>query len=96
MAKKRRKRIDHWNDGDSGVFTDGTRFRLARVRCPEKHQFGGSKATKSAAGMSGKSKGYVSVKKVGSSYGRDVVEMSNRHGSINERLRKKGYTKKGR
>jgi len=78
------------------VFTDGSSFRLARVRCPEKHQFGGSKATRTAAGMTGRSKGYVSVKTVGKSYGRDVVELSNRNGSINKRMRKKGYSKKGR
>ena len=91
-----KKRIDHWKDGDSGAFTDGTPFRLARVRAPEKHQFGGSKATRTAAGMSGQSHGLVNVRKVGRSYGRDVVEIGNRHGSINNRMRAKGYRNKGR
>lgn len=94
MNKK--KRIDHWTDGDSGVFTDGTRFRLAGVRAPEKRQKGAGRATRSAAGMSGQTKGYVQVKRVGKSYGRDVVEMSNKHGSINKRLRNRGYRNSGR
>ena len=94
MAK--RKKIDSWNDGDSGKFTDGTRFRLARVRCPEKHQSGGSKATKTASGMTSRSSGLVNIKKVGTSYGRDVVEMQNKDGSINDRMLKRGYKRKGR
>jgi len=56
-----------------------------------KHQFGGSKATRTAAGMTGQSSGLVNVRTVGRSYGRAVVEMRNSDGSINERLRKKGY-----
>ena len=91
-----RKRIDHWIDGDTGEFTDGTIFRLAGVRAPEKHQFGGSKATKAASGMSGRSQGFVNINIVGKSYGRPVVEMWNKDGSINERMRKRGYKKKGR
>ncbi|RJQ21871.1 nuclease [Candidatus Woesearchaeota archaeon] len=92
----KRKRIDHWHDGDSGYFTDGTPFRLANVRAPEKHQFGGSKATRTAAGMTSRSNGYVNVQVVGKSYGRSVVTMSNGDGSINTRLRRKGYWNKGR
>ena len=89
-------RVKKWNDGDSGVFKDGTRFRLARVRAPEHHQFGGKKATKVAAGMTSRSKGFVNVRRVGSSYGRAVVEMRNKDGSINNRMRSKGYKNKGR
>jgi micrococcal nuclease len=67
------------------------------VRAPEKHQFGGSKATKVVAGMTGRSKGWVNVKQVGKDrYDRVIVEMSNKDGSINGRLRKKGYKNKGR
>ena len=91
-----RKKIHHWIDGDTGKFTDGSTFRLARVRAPEKHQFGGSKATKTASGMTGRSRGYVNVKTVSKSFGRAVVEMRNKDGSINDRMRKKGYSKKGR
>lgn len=92
-----KKRIAFWKDGDSGYFSDGTEFRLARVRAPEKHQFGGVKATRAAAGMSGRTNGYVSVKSVArDKYGRLIVEMRNRDGSINDRLRKRGYFNKGR
>lgn len=92
-----KKRVEYWEDGDSGFFTDGIPFRLARVRAPEKHQFGGSKATRIAAGMTGRTKGFVTIKRVAKdSYGRDVVEMRNCHGSINNRMRKKGYKNKGR
>jgi endonuclease YncB( thermonuclease family) len=91
-----KKRIDRWIDGDSGYFTDGTEFRLANVRAPEKYQFGGSRATKIVSGMSGRSDGYVNVRVVGRSYGRAVVTMSNSDGSINTRMKRKGYTNRGR
>jgi len=48
-----KKKIAKWVDGDSGIFSDGKKFRLSEVRAPEKHQFGGSKATRIAAGMTG-------------------------------------------
>ena len=86
-----RKTIKRWVDGDSGEFTDGTRFRLANVNTPEKHQFGGRKATKVASGMTSRSSGSVNVNKVGSSYGRDVVHLRNKDGSINERMKRRGY-----
>ena len=91
-----KKRVKRWTDGDSGIFKDGTRFRLARVRAPEHHKFGGKKATKVAAGMTSRSGGYVQVKRVGSSYVRPVVEMRNQDGSINNRMRSRGYKSKGR
>lgn len=92
-----RKKVKKWIDGDSGIFTDGTRFRLSRVRAPEHHQFGGETATRTAAGMTGQSGGFVNIISVGrDKYGRELVEMSNQHGSINDRLIKKGYGNKGR
>ena len=90
-----RRRIDRWIDGDSGIFSDGSRFRLARVRAPERGQRGSSLATRTAAGMTGRSNGLVNVNVVGYSYGRQVVEMSNRDGSINNRLIGLGYRKQG-
>ena len=93
----RRKRISQWDDGDSGKFTDGKRFRLKDVRAHEKHQFGGPRATKTAAGMIGRTRGFVNVKKVAiDKYGRDLVEMWNKDGSINKRMIKRGYGNKGR
>jgi len=97
MAKFRRKKIKSLDDGDSGKFTDGTSFRLARVRAHEKHQFGGSTAKRTLAGMIGRTKGNVQVKTVArGTYGRKVIEMKNKDGSINERMRKRGYKNKGR
>ena len=90
------KKVKQWKDGDSGIFTDGTRFRLAGVGAPEKYQYGSKKATKTAAGMTSRSNGKVSWKPVGSSYGRQVGNMSNKDGSINQRMRSKGYKNKGR
>ena len=92
-----RKRIKKWIDGDSGVFLDNTRFRLADVRAPEKNKRGGTTATRVAAGITGRSGGVINVKQIATDkYGRAIVEMSNGDGSVNERLRKKGYTNKGR
>lgn len=92
-----RKRIKKWSDGDSGSFIDGTKFRLARVRAPERHQFGGSTATRRAAGMTSRSRGFVNVKVLARDrYGRSVVEMSNAHGSVNNRLLKRGCLNRGR
>ncbi|AFV24474.1 nuclease [Methanolobus psychrophilus R15] len=86
-----------FKDGDSGTFSDGTGFRLSNVRAPEKKQVGGQKAKKVASGMVGRSKGRVNIEEVGrDKYGRLLVKMSNKDGSVNERMRKKGYTNKGR
>ena len=91
-----KKKIARWDDGDSGIFSDGTRFRLAGVRAPEKYQFGGSRATRTAASMTGRSNGWVNWKPFGSSYGRQVGNMSNADGSINRRMLTRGYKNKGR
>ena len=91
------KRIKKWSDGDSGEFSDGTKFRLNGVRAQEKHQFGGSKATRVVSGMTGRSKGRVNWKPVAKDkYGRQVGNMSNKDGSINTRMKNKGYKNKGR
>lgn len=92
-----KKRVSNWTDGDSGWFTDGTAFRLAGVRAPERHQFGAETATRRAAGMTGQTGGHVNVNVRGvDKYGRKIVEMHNRDGSVNERMRRKGYRNKGR
>lgn len=97
MTKKswNKKKIS-WVDGDSG-YMNGKPFRLAGVKAPEKHQYGGEKAHRSAAGMTGRTNGTANVKPIATdAYGRKVVEMRNRDGSINQRLRDKGYKNKGR
>jgi endonuclease YncB( thermonuclease family) len=92
-----RKKVNRWNDGDSGVFSDGTRFRLAGVRAPERRQFGSERATRRAVGMTGRSNGNVIWKPVARDrYGRQVGHMSNRDGSINLRLLRRGCRNKGR
>jgi len=97
MAKYVKKKIKSLDDGDSGKFADGTRFRLSNVRAHEKHQFGGSTAKKALAGMIGRTKGNVQVRTVArGAYGRKIVEIKNKDGSINERMRKRGYKNKGR
>ena len=82
-----RKKVTKWYDGDSGEFSDGTKFRLSNVSAPERHQFGAEKATRRAAGMTGQSGGRINWRKVARDrYGREVGTMSNQHGSINQRL----------
>ncbi|MDP2750926.1 MAG: thermonuclease family protein [Nanoarchaeota archaeon] len=90
------KKIKKWVDGDSGLFSDGTKFRLAEVRAPEKYQFGGERATRRAAGMSGRNNGVVNWRPVGTSYGRQVGYMTTPDGSINQRLLRRGSRNKGR
>ncbi len=97
MAIWKKKKVKSLDDGDGGQFADETRFRLANVRAHEKHQYGGSTATKVLAGMLGRSDGIVNSKTVAiDRYGRKVVELKNKDGSLNERMRKKGYKNKGR
>lgn len=92
-----KRKIKQWDDGDSGVFSDGTRFRLNNVRTPEKYQFGGEKATRTAAGMTARANGQVSWNSIArDKYGRQIGNMSNKDGSINQRMRDKGYRSKGR
>ena len=92
-----KRKVSKWEDGDSGLFSDGTQFRLARVRAPEKHQFGGETATRRAAGMTGQSSGFVNVQTMArDTYGRVLVELSNKNGSINNRLIRRGCKNKGR
>ena len=92
-----RKKVKKWYDGDSGRFADGTEFRLGGEGAPEKYQFGGKKATRQAASMTGQTNGWVNWEPTGRGhYGRQIGNMSNRFGPINERLRKRGYKEKGR
>jgi len=92
-----RKKIKKWYDGDSGVFSNGEQFRLARVRAPEKNKKEGSTALRSASGMTSRQNNFVNVNKVAKDkYGRSIVEISNKHGSVNNRLRQRGYANKGR
>ena len=92
-----RRKILKWIDGDAGMFTNGSKFRLANVRSPERNQRGASTATRRASGMTGRSNRWVNWKTVArDKYGREVGSMSNKDGSINERMRARGSKNKGR
>ncbi len=92
-----KRKITNLCDGDSGEFANGERFRLVNVRSPEKRQKGYQTAKKSLAGMIGRSNNKVDVTSVGKDkYGRNLVNLSNLDGSINQRMREKGFTNKGR
>lgn len=73
-----KKLIKKWFDGDSGKFSDGTNFRLSGYNAPERGRKGSSTATRRAAGMTGRSQGYVNWKPATKDkYGRQVGEMKN-------------------
>ncbi|MGE0793703.1 MAG: nuclease [Candidatus Woesearchaeota archaeon] len=92
-----RRRIKKWNDGDSGIFTNGTKFRLANVRAPERNQRGASTSTRQVAGMTGRTNGFVNWNpQARDRYGREVGEMSNKDGSVNQRMIYRGNKNKGR
>ncbi len=94
MVKRKIKKLF---DGDSGKFANGENFRLTNVRAPETGRRGASSAKRTLAGMLGKSNNSANVTRVGKDkYGRTLVRMSNDNGSINERMRKKGFSNKGR
>lgn len=65
MSKKKQyKKKVHWTDGDSGRFSDGTRFKLQNVRASESGQNGGQKIKRVPAGMTSRSKNHVIVEEV--------------------------------
>lgn len=99
MAKNSKEYVQKvkFIDGDSVTLSDGTRFRLANVRAPEMNQRDGTKTRNVSSGMRSRSEGMVSIEEIGrDKYGRVLVNMSNKDGSINERMRAKGYRNKGR
>ena len=92
-----KRKIGKLYDGDSGTFANGENFRLANVRAPETGRKDASSAKRALAGMLGRSSNSVNVKEVGrDKYGRTLVKFSNSDGSINQRMRDKGYSNRGR
>ena len=61
--------------------------RLSGYNAPEKHQFGGKKATNRLRGMIGGRT--VNLSPVGKSYGRTVAKVSRNGKRISERLKKR-------
>ena len=84
--------IQFFFDGDSGQFSNGERFRLADVRSPDKNEVNYMRAKRSVSAMAGRSQRWVSVEEVGiDPYGRLIVKLENQDGSINERMKQRGY-----
>ena len=84
--------IQFFFDGDSGQFSNGERFRLADVRSPDKNEADYMKAKRSFSAMAGRSHRMVTVEEVGiDQYGRVLVNLENQDGSINDRMRQRGY-----
>ena len=81
-----KKIIMEWKDGDSGVFLDGTKFRMSGVNSPEKNDAGYGLATRRARQMLDTGD-VVEVETVGKdTYKRDIVKMKKRGIDINKAL----------
>ena len=81
-------------DGDTFKVQGGKAIRLANVRAPELGTKGGAKARNElSAKVGGKT---VTYKPVGKSYGRTVADVKLAGKSVNQVMRNKGYTKKGK
>ena len=84
--------IQFFFDGDSGQFENGERFRLADVRSPDKDEVNYMKAKRSVSAMAGRNHRWVTVEEVGiDPYGRLLVKLENQDGSLNERMKQRGY-----
>ena len=91
MAKGKVTRVI---DGDTFKVQGGKAIRLASVRAPELGTKGGAKARNELKErIGGKT---VSYNTVGKSYGRDVANVKVACKSVNQAMRNKGYTKKGK
>jgi len=81
-------------DGDTFKVQGGKAIRLSNVKAPELGTKGGAKAKadlqKSIGGKT------VSYDTVGKSYGRDVAKVKVGGKSVNQVMRNKGYTNKGK
>lgn len=81
-------------DGDTFKVKGGKAIRLANVRAPELDSKGGAKAKNDLQKtIGGKTVSYDSV---GKSYGRTVANVKIAGKSVNQIMRNKGYTKKGK
>lgn len=91
MAKGKVTRVI---DGDTFKVQGGKAIRLANVRAPELGTKGGAKARNDLKGcIGGKT---ISYNTVGKSYGRDVANVKVAGKSVNQTMRNKGYTSKGK
>ncbi len=91
MAKGKVMRVI---DGDTFKVQGGKAIRLANVSAPELGTKGGAKARNELKERIGSKT--VSYNTVGKSYGRDVANVKVAGKSVNQIMRNKGYTKKGK
>ena len=81
-------------DGDTFSIKGGPTIRLANVRAPETGSKGGAAAKRALeSAVGGKT---ISYETVGSSYGREVANVKVAGKSVNQGMRNKGYTNKGK
>lgn len=81
-------------DGDTFKIQGGKSIRLSNVRAPELGTKGGAKARNELQNkIGGKT---ISYQTVGKSYGRDVANVKIAGKSVNQVMRNKGYTNKGK
>jgi len=81
-------------DGDTFKIKGGKSIRLANVSAPEIGTKGGAKAKNELKDLIGNKT--ISYTPVGKSYGRDIANVKIRGKSINQTMRNKGYTNKGK
>ena len=81
-------------DGDTFRIRGGRSIRLANVSAPELGTKGGVKARNELRNVIGGKT--ISYKTVAKSYGRAVANVKISGKSVNQVMRNKGYTKKGR
>lgn len=89
-----RRKVTGIRDGDTFRVSGGKIIRLANVRAPEKGTKGGAKARADLKKMIGGKT--VSYDPKAMSYGRIVANVKVGSKSVNQAMRGKGYTNKGR
>ena len=89
-----RAKVTRVIDGDTFRVKGGKTIRLAKVRAPEIKTKGGQKARADLRQVIGSRT--VDINTVGKSYGRDVANVRVRGKLVNQVMRNKGYTNKGR
>ena len=81
-------------DGDTFRVKGGKNIRLSNVRAPELGTKGGAKAKQELNSLI--SKKTVNYNTVGKSYGREVANVRVGGKLVNQAMRNKGYTQKGK
>lgn len=81
-------------DGDTFKIKGGKSIRLSNVRAPELGAKGGAEAKQELDSLIHKKT--VSYTTVGKSYGREVANVRIGGKLVNQAMRNKGYTKKGK